>query len=79
MGRPLIASDVPGCRDVIDDGVSGLLCEVRSASSLEAAMERMIAMTPADRAAMGASGRRKVETEFDQKLVAEAYLAELAR
>ena len=79
MGRPLIASDVPGCRDVIDDGVSGLLCEVRSARSLEAAMERMITMTPTARAAMGAAGRRKVETEFDQKLVVEAYLAELAR
>ena len=79
MGRPLIASDVPGCRDVIDDGVSGLLCEVRSACSLEAAMERMITMTPTALAAMGAAGRRKVETEFDQKLVVEAYLAELAR
>lgn len=79
MARPLIASDVPGCRDVIDDGVNGLLCQVRSAESLAAAMERMIAMSPSERAAMGAAGRRKVEAEFEQSLVSDAYLAEIAR
>ncbi len=79
MARPLIASDVPGCRDVIDEGLTGLLCDVRSASSLAAAMDRMIAMTPTDRAAMGSAGRRKIEVEFDQRLVVEAYLAEIER
>lgn len=79
MARPLIASDVPGCRDVVDHGVSGLLCDVRSAESLAAAMERMLGMSPGERAAMGAAGRRKVETQFDQRLVAEAYLAEIER
>ncbi|MEO8141211.1 MAG: glycosyltransferase family 4 protein, partial [Sphingomicrobium sp.] len=76
MGRPLVASDVPGCREVIDDGVTGFLCEVRSAGSLAAAMERIAAMSPTERMAMGAAGRRKVAAEFDQKLVADAYLAE---
>ena len=79
MARPLIASDVPGCRDVIDDGVTGLLCAVRSSESLAEAMERMLTKTAAERASMGAAGRRKVETEFDQRLVAAAYLAEIAR
>ena len=79
MARPLIASDVPGCRDVVDHGINGLLCDVRSAASLAAAMERMLAMSPAERSAMGAAGRRKVEAEFDQRLVADAYLAEIAR
>ena len=78
MGRPLIASDVPGCREVIDDGVTGFLCAVRSAGSLASAMERIAAMSPAERAAMGANGRRKVAAEYDQKLVAAAYLAEAA-
>ena len=77
MGRPLVASDVPGCREVIDDGVTGFLCDVRSAASLAAAMERIAAMSPADRMVMGAAGRLKVAAEFDQKLVAEAYLAEV--
>ena len=79
MARPLIASDVPGCRDVIEDGINGLLCEVRSAESLAVVMEQMLAMTPSERSAMGAAGRRKVEAEFDQRLVADAYLAEVER
>lgn len=76
MGRPLVATDVPGCREVIDDGVTGLLCEVRSAQSLAAAMERIAAMSAVDRGAMGAAGRLKVAAGYDQKLVANAYLAE---
>lgn len=79
MARPLIASDVPGCRDVVDDGVNGLLCEVRSASSLAAAMERMLAMSAEQRAAMGAAGRRRVEDEFGAARVAKFYLEEIAR
>ncbi len=79
MGRPLIASDVPGCREVIDDGVTGLLCKVRSAPSLAEAMIRMAGMTADERDAMGAAGRRKVAAEFDQKLVVAFYLAEAAR
>ena len=79
MARPLIASDVAGCRDVIDDGATGLLCQARSSTSLAAAMERMIAIIPAERTAMGAAGRRKVEAQFDQRLVAVAYLAEIGR
>ncbi|MCY7280404.1 MAG: glycosyltransferase family 4 protein, partial [Sphingomonas bacterium] len=79
MARPLIASDVPGCRDVVDHQVNGLLCEVRSAQSLAIAMEQLLEMSPDERSAMGAAGRRKVEAEFDQRLVAEAYLAEIMR
>ncbi len=79
MARPLIASDVPGCHDVIDHKVTGLLCEVRSAASLADAMEQMIAITPSERKAMGGAGRRKVESEFDQRLVAAAYLSEIGR
>ena len=79
MARPLIARDVPGCREVVDHGVNGLLCEVRSPASLAAVMEEMVAMTTSRRLAMGAAGRRKVEAEFDQRLVAQTYLAEIRR
>lgn len=77
MAMPMVASDVPGCRDVVADGVNGFLCEARSPESLAAAMEKMLGQTPAERAAMGKRGRKKVEREFDQAMVVKAYLRAL--
>ena len=73
MARPLIATDVPGCRAVVDRDVSGFLCEVRSPDSLATAMRRFLALSPDARTAMGRAGRAKMEREFDQALVVAAY------
>jgi len=78
MARPVIATDVPGCRAVVDRDVSGFLCEPRSADSLAAAMERFLALAPGARAAMGTAGRAKMVREFDQARVVAAYRAALA-
>ena len=75
MARPLIATDVPGCRTLVRDGENGLLCAVRDAQSLADAMLRMIAMPAAKRDALAATGRRIVEQEYDEKIVAARYLA----
>ena len=77
MARPLIATDVPGCRAVVDRDVSGFLCEVRNAESLAAAMERFLSLPPSSKRAMGAAGRAKMEREYDQALVVAAYHAAL--
>lgn len=77
MARPLIGTDVPGCRAVVDRDVSGFLCDVRSAKSLAATMERFLALAPEAQKAMGAAGRAKMEREFDQALVVDAYRAAL--
>ena len=79
MARPVIATDVPGCRAVVDEGVSGFLCAVRSAESLSAAMERFLALSPDGQRGMGAAGRIKMAREYDQKLVVDAYRASLAQ
>jgi glycosyltransferase involved in cell wall biosynthesis len=73
MSRPIIATDVPGCRAVIDRDQSGLLCEARSAGSLAAAIGRFLALAPGEQAAMGSAGRAKMAREFDQTLVIDAY------
>ena len=73
MARPIIATDVPGCRAVVEDGKTGFLCEARSGESLAAACARFIALDPTDRAAMGQSGRGKMEREYDQRRVVAAY------
>jgi glycosyltransferase involved in cell wall biosynthesis len=79
MGKPLIATDVPGCREVIDDGVNGFLCEPRDAQSLAGAMSRMLAMSDAERAAMGAASRAKAEKDFDERIVIARYAAALEK
>ena len=79
MARPLIATDVPGCREVVEHGVNGLLCAPRSASSLASAMRQIAALDPTARLAMGTAGRRIVEANYDQRKVAAAYLAELGK
>ncbi|MGF6379342.1 glycosyltransferase involved in cell wall biosynthesis [Paraburkholderia atlantica] len=73
MGRPIVATDVPGCREVVTDGVNGLLCEARNAQSLAASLARMLDMSGAERRAMAERGRQKVATEFDERKVVETY------
>lgn len=73
MARPIIASDVPGCRAVVDRDRSGFLCEARSARSLAEAIDRFLTLPPEARAAMGRAGRAKMAGEFDQALVIDAY------
>jgi glycosyltransferase involved in cell wall biosynthesis len=78
MARPLIASNVPGCRDVVEDGVNGYLCAVRDAGSLAAAMRRLAQLPPAQQLAMGEAGRRRVQERFSESFVVRAYLDVLA-
>ncbi len=74
MGKPLIATDVPGCREAIEDGVNGFLCEVKNPNSLAASMERMLGLSPAERSAMGTLSREKMLRQFDEAIVKRAYL-----
>jgi glycosyltransferase involved in cell wall biosynthesis len=74
MARPMVATDVPGCREIVRDGDTGFLCAARSAESLADAMESMLRLSPNERAAMGVRARRTVELQFDQERVAAAYL-----
>ncbi|WP_144158638.1 glycosyltransferase family 4 protein [Paraburkholderia sp. BCC1885] len=73
MGRPIVATDVPGCREVVADGVNGLLCEVRNAGSLAQRLAQMLDMSGDARRAMGERGRQKVAAEFDERVVINKY------
>lgn len=79
MGRPLIATDVPGCTEIARAGENAILCRVRDARSLADAMLAMLALTPAERAALGARSRAIAETEFDVSVVETRYLEAIAR
>ena len=70
-GRPIVTTNVPGCRDVVRDGDNGLLVEAREAAALANALARLLA-DPALRLKMGQRGRERVLNEFSQeKIVAQ--------
>ena len=73
MAKPIITTNVPGCKEVVDDGINGYLCEVRSAKSLAEQMKKMIDHNDEERKEMGRKGREKVIAEFDERLVIEKY------
>lgn len=77
MARPSIAADVPGCRQVIEDGVTGYLCEARSASAVAQAMFKIATLTAEQRSAMGQRARKRAEEQFGAQRVTNAYISVL--
>ena len=73
MARPLITTDVPGCREVVDDGVNGFLCRPKDAADLGEKLLRLARMPEAARLEMGQQSRLKVERQFAEKIVIDAY------
>lgn len=73
-GRPIITTDRAGCREIIEDGVNGFVVKQRSSEDLIAKMEKFIALPWEQRREMGLAGRRKVEREFDRRIVVAKYL-----
>lgn len=76
-GRPLITSDIPGCREAVEPGVSGYLCPARDADALYAAMRQFLELPPAQRAAMGAASHDWIARNFDKKAVVAETVAAL--
>jgi glycosyltransferase involved in cell wall biosynthesis len=74
MARPIIATDVAGCRDVVDHNLNGLLCKVKNPVDLADKMIQMVRLPPEQRLKMGEAGRKKVASEFDEKIVISKYL-----
>lgn len=73
IGLPSITTDVPGCRNIIQDNINGFICEARNSKSLELAMLRMLNTPNEDIIRMGKAARNIVENRFDEKIVIDAY------
>lgn len=67
IGRALITSNIPGCREAVDEGINGYLCRVKSAKSLYQKMRKFVELTKEERKEMGKNGRRKMQAQFDKK------------
>lgn len=68
-GRPLITSDIPGCREAVENGVSGYLCPARDAGALYETMRRFAALPVEQRSQMGRCGRERMEQQFSKTAV----------
>ncbi len=68
-GRPLITSDIPGCREAVENDVSGYLCPARDADALYEAMRKFAALPVEQRSQMGCCGRRRMEQQFSKTAV----------
>ena len=76
-GRPVIASDIPGCRETFIEGKTGFGCKPKSTESLVAAIRKFLALSNTEKQQMGIAGRNKVKSEFDRSIIIQAYLDEI--
>ena len=68
-GRPLITSDIPGCREAVKQGISGLLCPVKDRNALLHTMEDFLKLSKEEREVMGRAGRKYMEEQYDKEKV----------
>lgn len=73
-GRPLIASDIPGCREIIDNDINGLLFNVKSAEELIEKIDKFINLDYREKVLMGLAGRIKVQDSFNRDIVVDKYM-----
>ncbi len=79
MSKPLIATNVPGCKDLIDDGKNGYLCQPKNSKNLAEKMEKMLNLNKKNREKMGQNGRIKMIKTFDESIVINKYLKEIIK
>lgn len=68
-GRAVITTDIPGCREAVDDGVTGFLCKKQDVGTLVVDIEKFLNKKTAEREEIGKNGRGKMKAEFDKNLV----------
>ena len=73
MEKPIIATDVPGCREIVSDGENGFLCKPQDTSSLTACMMHMLSLSPEERLKFGQTGRELVQRLYDEKIIIQLY------
>ena len=78
MGKPLIATDVPGCREVVQDGYNGILVPAQSAAALANAVLALLD-DPIQAERMGVNGRQKIEDEFAVDKVVQSTIQAYSR
>ena len=73
-GRPIITTDRPGCKEIVEDGVNGFVVKQNDLNDLIEKIEKYLSLSNEERKQLGLNGRRKVEKEFDRNIVINKYL-----
>ncbi len=73
MAKPIITTDVPGCRELVDDSYNGFLCNPKDSIDLAEKMELMLLLDDIERINMGIHGRKKIIDKFDETIVIDKY------
>ena len=79
MERPIIATNVTGCKEIVDDGENGYLVNVRDSRDLAEKMEKFIHLSKEEREGMGKKGREKILKEFDEKIIIDIYRDKISK
>lgn len=78
-GRPAIVSDIPGCREAVENGRTGMLAVSGDPKDLTRKMEKFLKLSYKEKKEMGLLARKKMESEFDRKIVVERYMEEVRK
>lgn len=77
MGKPIIASNVTGCKEIVENNKTGYLVNVKDVDDLVEKMEKFISLSDTEREKMGRFGREKIVNEFDEKIIIDIYRKKL--
>lgn len=72
-----MASNIPGCKETFENGVTGFGFTTQDVESLTAAIEKFLALSYEQKVAMGKAGREKIEKQFDRQIVVDKYLEQV--
>ena len=73
MEKPIIATNVTGCKEIVENNVTGYLVKVADSEDLAQGMRKFINLSAEKRKAMGVAGREKILKEFDEKIIINIY------
>ena len=79
MAKPIIATNVVGCKEVVDHGVNGFLCKTKNTKDLVNKIELFLDLPKVERFRMGLAGRKKVIQEFDEEIIINHYIQSIKR
>lgn len=77
IGRPIITTKNVGCKEIVEDKITGFLCNIRDVEDLVNKMKKYINLSEAEKEKMGYLARKKVEKEYDENIIIEKYISEI--